>query len=109
MKAGTAQKLVLNAFSTATMVRLGRTYSNLMTDMLAGNAKLRDRQLRILSEATGADPAQCRQALRATGGDAKIALVALISGATVEAAGHALAGTGGHVHRALRLLDHRAD
>nr|WP_221328104.1 N-acetylmuramic acid 6-phosphate etherase [Actinoplanes sp. L3-i22] len=109
MKAGTAQKLVLNAFSTATMVRLGRTYSNLMTDMLASNAKLRDRQLRILSEATGADPAQCRQVLLATGGDAKVALVTLISGATVQAAGHALAETDGHVHQALRLLDHQAD
>jgi N-acetylmuramic acid 6-phosphate etherase len=61
MKAGTAQKLVLNAFSTATMVRLGRTYSNLMTDMLASNDKLRDRQLRILAEATGAGIDQCRK------------------------------------------------
>ncbi|GIE88542.1 N-acetylmuramic acid 6-phosphate etherase [Actinoplanes regularis] len=104
MKAGTAQKLVLNAFSTATMVRLGRTYSNLMTDMLAVNAKLRDRQLRILAEATGADPDRCRAALLAAGGDAKIAVVSLIAGATVEAATRALTETDGHVHRALRLL-----
>ncbi|MBG0563816.1 N-acetylmuramic acid 6-phosphate etherase [Actinoplanes aureus] len=106
MKAGTAQKLVLNAFSTATMVRLGRTYSNLMTDMLASNAKLRDRQLRILAEATGADVESCRDALRAAGGDAKVAVVTLISGAAAEVAGAALAETDGHVHRALRLLDH---
>lgn len=59
MKAGTAQKLVLNALSTAAMVRLGRTYSNLMTDMLASNAKLRGRQVRMLSQATGAPPADC--------------------------------------------------
>jgi N-acetylmuramic acid 6-phosphate etherase len=108
MKAGTAQKLVLNAFSTATMVRLGRTYSNLMTDMLASNAKLRDRQLRILAEATGSDPERCRVALEAAGGDAKVAVVTLIAGATTEAATHALAETGGHVHRALRLLDRPA-
>jgi N-acetylmuramic acid 6-phosphate etherase len=107
MKAGTAQKLVLNAFSTATMVRLGRTYSNLMTDMLAGNAKLRDRQLRILAEATGADLERCRQALHAAGGDAKVAVVTLIAGTSTEVAGRALAVTEGHVHRALRLLDHR--
>ncbi|WP_328476014.1 N-acetylmuramic acid 6-phosphate etherase [Actinoplanes sp. NBC_00393] len=108
MKAGTAQKLVLNAFSTATMVRLGRTYSNLMTDMLASNAKLRDRQLRILAEATGADLAQCRQALLSAGGDAKVAVVTLIAGASTEAAGQALVETEGHVHQALRLLDHRS-
>ncbi|MET8153669.1 N-acetylmuramic acid 6-phosphate etherase [Actinoplanes sp. NPDC049668] len=108
MKAGTAQKLVLNAFSTATLVRLGHTYSNLMTDMLASNAKLRERQLRILAEATGADLEQCRQALRAAAGDAKVAVVTLIAGASAEAAGRALAETDGHVHRALRLLDHHA-
>jgi N-acetylmuramic acid 6-phosphate etherase len=108
MKAGTAQKLVLNAFSTATLVRLGHTYSNLMTDMLAGNAKLRDRQLRILADATGADLESCRRALGAAGGDAKVAVVTLIAGASAEAAVRALAETGGHVHRALRLLDHDA-
>ncbi|MFC7531626.1 N-acetylmuramic acid 6-phosphate etherase [Actinoplanes sp. GCM10030250] len=108
MKAGTAQKLVLNAFSTATMVRLGRTYSNLMTDMLASNNKLRDRQLRILAEATGADLERCRQALLLAGGDAKVAVVTLIAGASTEAAGQALADTDGHVHQALRLLDGHA-
>ncbi|MEV4345229.1 N-acetylmuramic acid 6-phosphate etherase [Actinoplanes sp. NPDC049596] len=104
MKAGTAQKLVLNAFSTATMVRLGRTYSNLMTDMLASNAKLRDRRLRILAEATGADLDSCREALEAAGGDAKVAVVTLIAGTTAEAAGRALAESGGHIHQALRQL-----
>jgi N-acetylmuramic acid 6-phosphate etherase len=107
MKAGTAQKLVLNAFSTATMVRLGRTYSNLMTDMLASNDKLRDRQMRILAEATGADLGRCRQAFRGAGGDAKVALVTLIAGASAERARQALAEAGGHVHVALRLLDGR--
>jgi N-acetylmuramic acid 6-phosphate etherase len=105
MKAGTAQKLILNAFSTATMVRLGRTYSNLMTDMLATNAKLRDRQLRILSEATGAEPARCRDALEAAGGDAKVALITLVSGVSAEAAAHALTASNGHVHQALLTLD----
>ena len=55
MKAGTAQKLVLNAVSTAVMVRMGRTWSNLMVALVATNDKLRERSVRILVEATGAD------------------------------------------------------
>jgi N-acetylmuramic acid 6-phosphate etherase len=105
MKAGTAQKLVLNAFSTATMVRLGRTYSNLMTDMLASNDKLRDRQLRILAEATGADVPRCRDSLRAAGGDAKLALVMLIADSGPDGARQALAAADGRVHEALSLLN----
>ncbi|MEV7628670.1 N-acetylmuramic acid 6-phosphate etherase [Actinoplanes sp. NPDC089786] len=105
MKAGTAQKLILNAFSTATMVRLGRTYSNLMTDMLAANAKLRDRRLRILAEATGADEEACRRALTEAGGDAKVAVVTLIAGTTADQARQALAETSGHVHAALTSLN----
>ena len=105
MKAGTAQKLVLNAFSTATMVRLGRTYSNLMTDMVASNDKLRDRQLRILAEATDADPDRCRQALHLAAGDAKLAVVMLIAGTGCERARQVLTASHGHVHEALRLLD----
>jgi N-acetylmuramic acid 6-phosphate etherase len=105
MKAGTAQKLMLNALSTATMVRLGRTYSNLMTDMVASNDKLRGRQLRILAEATGADVEACRTALRAAGGDAKVALVTLLAPASTERARQVLADADGHVHRALTLLN----
>ncbi len=105
MKAGTAAKLVLNTLSTATMVRLGRTYSNLMTDMVASNEKLRARQLRIVAEATGADMAECRAALRAAGGDAKVAVLTLTAGASVERAREVLAAADGHVHRAIRLLN----
>ena len=105
MKAGTAQKLVLNAFSTATMVRLGRTYSNLMTDMLPRNDKLRDRQLRMVAEATGAGADRCRQALRAAGGDARVAVVTLVSGIGVDGARRALDRAGGHVHVALSALN----
>jgi N-acetylmuramic acid 6-phosphate etherase len=105
MKAGTAQKLILNAFSTATMVRLGRTYSNLMTDMLAANAKLRDRRLRILAEATGADEEACRRALTDAGDDAKVAVVTLIAGTTADRARQALTTAQGHVHAALTSLN----
>ncbi|WP_308195834.1 N-acetylmuramic acid 6-phosphate etherase [Dactylosporangium sp. AC04546] len=102
MKAGTAQKLVLNALSTAVMVRLGRTYSNLMTDMVATNAKLRVRQVRMLVQATGAPAEACQAALSAAGGEAKVALLTLLSPADVEQARKALRAAGGVVHRALR-------
>jgi N-acetylmuramic acid 6-phosphate etherase len=105
MKAGTAQKLVLNAFSTATMVRLGRTYSNLMTDMVPRNDKLRDRQLRIVAEATGADIDRCRRALLAADADARVAVVTLIAGIGVDRARRALDEASGHVHLALRMLN----
>jgi N-acetylmuramic acid 6-phosphate etherase len=105
MKAGTAQKLVLNAFSTATMVRLGRTYSNLMTDMVPSNDKLRDRQLRMMATATGAGTDRCRQALATAAGDARVAVVALLSGIGVDGARQALDEAGGHVHAALRTLN----
>jgi N-acetylmuramic acid 6-phosphate etherase len=104
MKAGTAQKLVLNALSTAAMIRLGRTYSNLMTDMLATNDKLRRRQVRMLGQATGVPPEACEQALAHAGGDSKVALVTLLAPATVAQARQALAATGGLVHDALRAL-----
>jgi N-acetylmuramic acid 6-phosphate etherase len=104
MKAGTAQKLVLNAFSTAVMVRLGRTYSNLMVDLLATNAKLRGRMLGILKEATGLSEEACRQALTEAGGELKTALVAVLGGVTPERAREALAQADGHVHAALAAL-----
>jgi N-acetylmuramic acid 6-phosphate etherase len=105
MKAGTAQKLVLNALSTAVMVRLGRTYSNLMTDMVASNGKLRGRQLRMLAQATGADREACQDALRLAGGNTKVALVTLLTSAGTEPARAALADAGGRVHEALLNLD----
>jgi N-acetylmuramic acid 6-phosphate etherase len=104
MKAGTAQKLVLTSFSTAVMVRFGRTYSNLMVSMRATNAKLRGRTLRILHEATGAPVDECAYALTAAGGDLKVALVQLLSGVDTPAAETALADAQGHVRHALAAL-----
>jgi N-acetylmuramic acid 6-phosphate etherase len=104
MKAGTAQKLVLTAFSTAVMVKLGRTYSNLMVSMRATNAKLRGRTRRILREATGLDMLECAEALDEARGDLKVALVHLLSGLPTEQAAEALAETGGHVRKALMEL-----
>ncbi|RZU53746.1 N-acetylmuramic acid 6-phosphate etherase [Krasilnikovia cinnamomea] len=104
LKAGTAQKLVLNSLSTALMVRLGRTYSNLMTDMVASNEKLRVRQLRILEHASGADPETCRTALAAAGGDAKVALVSLLARTHPQQARTALQSVDGLVNRAVLAL-----
>ncbi len=108
LKAGTAQKLVLNAFSTAVMVRLGRTWSNLMVDVVATNAKLRGRVVRILREASGASEDDARHALEGADGELKPALVTLLSGAGAAQARAALAATGGSVARALATLDARA-
>jgi N-acetylmuramic acid 6-phosphate etherase len=104
MKAGTAQKLVLNALSTAVMIRLGRTYANFMTDMIASNDKLRNRQIRMLAQATGADMDACRTALAQADGNAKVALVTLLSPVTADQAEQALQNANGLVHEALRVL-----
>lgn len=104
MKAGTAQKMVLGAFSTALMVRLGRTYSNLMVGMVATNAKLRGRTVTILEEASGSDAETCGAVLEQADGDARIALVALLSGAPVARAGEAVAASNGSVRDALTFV-----
>jgi N-acetylmuramic acid 6-phosphate etherase len=105
LKAATAQKMVLNALSTAAMVRLGRTYSNLMASMSGINAKLRQRQIMILREASGADSDEvCRAELERCGGNLRLALLCLLSGLEPAAAGDALAGAGGSVRGALSRL-----
>ena len=91
MKAGTAQKMVLNTFSTAVMVRLGKTYSNLMVEVLATNEKLRKRLVRLLTQATDLEADVCANALAATDGDLRAALVMLVAGVDRSAAVAALA------------------
>ena len=75
MKSGTAQKLVLNAISTAVMIRLGRVYSNLMIDMPATNEKLRDRAVRMVELAAGVLRPTAVQAIRDADGNVKLAAV----------------------------------
>ena len=104
MKAGTAQKLVLNAFSTAVMVRLGHTYSNLMTGVVAKNAKLRGRMVGILAQATGCDLDQCADVLADSGGDLRLALVRLLAGVDEATARAALDAGDGVVRGALDHL-----
>ncbi|MFF2119048.1 N-acetylmuramic acid 6-phosphate etherase [Kitasatospora sp. NPDC058184] len=103
LKAGTAQKLVLNLLSTAVMVRLGRTYGNLMVDLRATNDKLRDRARRIVAEATGADGAAVDRALTATGGRVKDAILSLLADVDAPTAARLLTASEGRLREALRL------
>ncbi|REE98484.1 N-acetylmuramic acid 6-phosphate etherase [Thermomonospora umbrina] len=104
MKAGTATKLVLNAFSTTLMIRLGRTYSNLMVSVNALNEKLRTRLVRILTEATGMEAAICETALSEAGGDTRVALVSLLGEVPAARANLALQESQGGVREALQRL-----
>ena len=99
MKAGTATKLVLNTISTGAMIRIGKTYGNLMVDLRATNAKLVDRSERITAEATGLDREAARALLSAAGGQVKRAIVMHFLGADADAADAALARAGGVIRR----------
>lgn len=101
LKAGTAQKLVLNMLSTITMIRLGKTYGNLMVDVRASNDKLRARSHRIVTLATGADDAAVERALTATGGEVKHAILVLLTDADAGTAARLLDEADGHLRAAL--------
>ena len=80
LKAATAQKMILNSLSTAVMIKLGRTYSNLMVSMSGTNEKLRRRQVLILMETAGATEAASRAELARCGGDLRLAMLCLLAG-----------------------------
>lgn len=101
MKSGTAQKLVLNMLSTGTMIRLGKTFGNLMVDVQPTNEKLRVRAVRIVAEATGMEPEAARAALAASGGDVKLAIVTTLTGLDVDSAKERIAAAGGRVRLAI--------
>jgi N-acetylmuramic acid 6-phosphate etherase len=101
LKAGTATKLVLNTLSTAAMVRLGKVYENLMVDLSASNAKLRDRAARIIMNLTPLPRQAADQLLEEAGGHVKTALVMHHNGLSREAARTLLERSGGHLRRAL--------
>lgn len=105
LKAGTAQKLVLNMFSTIVMVRLGKTYGNLMVDVHASNDKLRERAVRMVQAITGADRPSAVAALRSAGGDVKVAVVVLDRGMDAGSARAALAANDGRLRAVLEGTD----
>ncbi|MQS39789.1 N-acetylmuramic acid 6-phosphate etherase [Streptomyces katsurahamanus] len=107
LKAGTAQKLVLNMISTITMIRLGKTYGNLMVDVRASNEKLRARSRRIVALATGASDDEIETALAATGGEVKNAILTILGSVDAPTAARLLTESRGHLRAALRVATAR--
>ncbi len=105
MKAGTATKLVLNMLTTATMVRLGKCYENLMVDLRAGSEKLRARSRRIFMELTDSDYEWADEVLKQAGGELKTALVMHFRGVAADRARELLAESNGIVRNAIRAKD----
>ena len=101
LKAGTAQKIALNTFSSSLMVKLGKVYGNLMVDLRASNAKLLQRALRLTQRASGAEEAAARAALEACGWRVKIAVLMLKAGVDAAVAQARLEAADGSVHDAL--------
>ena len=101
LKAGTSQKIALNTFSSALMVRLNKVYGNLMVDLKATNAKLVRRAIRLTTFATGADEAAAREVLEQCGFHVKTAIVALSKQTSVEQAQALLEAAHGSVRQAL--------
>jgi N-acetylmuramic acid 6-phosphate etherase len=101
LKAGTAQKLVLNTISTVAMIRLGRTYGNLMVDVVATNAKLRARARRTVELATEVTDAEIDEALAAASGEVEVAIVSLLADLHADDARRRLDAAGGVIRRAL--------
>lgn len=103
LKAGTSQKIALNTFSSAVMVRLNKVFGNLMVDLQATNAKLLRRSVALTMRATGCDEALARTTLLACDNHVKVAVVAIQCGANIATARARLAATGDSVRRALDL------
>ena len=102
LKAGTCQKLILNMISTATMVRCGKAYQNLMVDVLQSNEKLAVRAQNIVMEATGCDRVTAAEKLSAAEGNAKTAITMILADCTLEEARERLTHAKGHVRDAIR-------
>lgn len=101
MKSGTAQKLVLNMLTTTSMIKLGKTYGNVMVDLQQTNKKLVERSRRIIMEITGADYDTASEALKKSGSHVKTALVMLLTGSQPEEARELLRKNDGFVRKAI--------
>jgi len=101
LKAGTAQKMVLNMLSTAAMVRLGHAYENLMIDLLNTNEKLSQRSLRILTQASGKNLSTAQHSLQNSGHSLRVALIMLKMNVGADAARKLLKNSAGNLRRAL--------
>jgi N-acetylmuramic acid 6-phosphate etherase len=103
LKAASATKAVLNAITTAAMVRLGKVYGNLMVDLRPGSAKLRDRALRIVESAGSVSREKAERLLDAADGEVKTAIVMALCELEVERSRERLRASGGHVRKALAI------
>jgi N-acetylmuramic acid 6-phosphate etherase len=103
LKAGTSQKMILNMLTTASMIRMGKVYGNLMVDLRASNSKLAHRAKRMLRIATGASDKKLDHALNVTNGDVKIAIVMLATNSPYDCARRLLDEAGGFVREAFHL------
>lgn len=103
LKAGTAQKLILNMISTATMVGCGKAYSNLMVDVMQTNEKLVVRAQNIVMEATGVSRDSAKETIALAGGSCKLAVTMILADCTVEEAKERLERCGGSVRQAIAL------
>ena len=103
LKSGTAQKLILNMISTASMVRAGKAYQNLMVDVMQTNEKLHVRAENIVIDATGVERAEARRAIDAAGGSVKCAITMLLAGCDADEARRRLDEAKGHVRAAIGL------
>ncbi len=101
MKAGTAQKLILNMLSTAAMIKIGKVYENLMVDLQAKSQKLKERSKRIIMQVTGVNYKQAEKYLRLSGGSVKTALVMILSNVDKREAEKRLKKAGGFVRKAV--------
>lgn len=101
LKAGTAQKLILNMISTASMVGVGKAYQNLMVDVMQTNEKLHVRAENIVMEATGVDREEARARIAQSGGEVKVAITSILAGCSPQEARARLERSGGHVREAI--------
>ena len=106
MKAGTAQKMIVNMLSTGAMVRSGKVYQNYMVHMQPTNEKLWERAVRMLTEITGIAPAQAEQKLAESGNDVAMTIVMIESQCGRKEADYALSEVNGNVRKAIALLAH---
>lgn len=104
LKAGTAQKLVLNMLSTGTMIKLGKVYGNLMVDVKATNEKLVERAKRIVCEATGVKRGQAEKTLKETNFDVKLAIFMILSGLNINDAKEKLSKNKGYIAKAMEIV-----
>ncbi len=107
MKAGTAQKMVLNMLSTASMIKMGKVYGNLMVDLKASNKKLRARAIRIFCDATGQTEKNAEKFLDLSGGDTKLAIFMALTGYECEQAKKMLDICGGFLRNALQATEQK--